>query len=183
MTYLGEAFGFLDRLSELSPQQRLLRAAMAGTSLVFLALIPAAGGRFHPLLSAAIVLLCLLAALVPDTSVALFLVLALVTLWGIAVPETLDGWLLLAALDLVALHVCCLLASYGPTSIVLDRRLLRLWVGRTGLLVAATVLVWGACLLALRALPSGGVWAFTAGLVVLLVWLGVASARLFEAAD
>ena len=45
-------------------------------------------------------------------------------LWAVATPR-LDLWTLLAAADLLALHLACTLASYGPPGLVLDRRLPR----------------------------------------------------------
>ena len=112
-------------------------AGLAG--LLFLGLVVWAGGGYHPLFSLVLAGLVAVVVLVPDSGAPLFLMLGLGGLWAVSVPETLSAWAVLAALDLLVLHLACTLASYGPPQVVLDRALFLLWAGRASLMAAAAV--------------------------------------------
>lgn len=168
----------LARLGLTNRQQGALRAAAGLASLGFLGLVVAAGGPFHPLLSLALVALTLLVVVLPDSSAPMFLVLGLVGLWAISLPSRLDAWTLLAAADLLVLHLACTLAAYGPAQLVLEPRMFRLWARRGAVLAAVTGLTWVcARFLGGLGLPSSGV-AYAAALALLLVWAVLLWARL-----
>jgi hypothetical protein len=167
----------LDRVALSSQQQKLFRAVALVAPCVFLALVPLAGGVFHPVFTAAGVLLAVVVALVPDSHAPLGLVVYLGGLWMIADPG-LDLWTLAAAAALFAGHLACALASYGPPGLVLDRALLARWRGRTTVCLAAAVLVWlAATSLAFLDLPPDAL-AVGAALLVLLGWVGFLTVRL-----
>ncbi len=167
-----------ERLALASGQQLVLRGVVGAASAGMLALVAVAGGGVHVILSVALLLLAALVMLVPDSAAPTFLVLGLGGLWGVYVPETLSAWTLVAAGDLLLLHLACTLASYGPPQLTLDPGMFRLWGGRAAVLLSVTALVWvGARLLGGLGLdPSGLVGA--AALGVLLGWLVYLSVRL-----
>jgi hypothetical protein len=168
----------LDRLSLASRQQVVLRAVpLLGTPL-FVWLTVVLGSPFHPVLTTVLMLLALGSALLPDSSVPLFLVLTLATTWALQVPETLSWGTPLAALLLLATHLSCTLCGYGPPALTLDRRVLAAWAGRALVMTAATAVVWlGTVLLAGLDLPTGPV-PLVAGLVVALGWTAYLGRRL-----
>ena len=168
----------LDQAALSSPQERALRATVLAAALVFLALVPLAGGVFHPLLSGVAVAFAVLAALLPEGNAALGLLLYLCLLWMISVPGHLTGWTLAAAVDLYVLHLACTLLSLGPPGHRPDGVLLALWWRRSVLCVGAAVLVWAAArVVAFLDLPPSGV-AVGLALVLLLGWAALLSARL-----
>jgi hypothetical protein len=138
---LGPA-DLLDQLSLSSPQQRLLRAVVLAAGAGFLLLVPLAGGGGHPVLVVAGVLLALLAALLPGSNAPLALVLFLGAFWLVATPERLGLWTLVAAWDLLVVHVACTLVGHGPPGVTLEHRLLRAWLRRGALCAAAALAVW-----------------------------------------
>ena len=168
----------LDRVALSTPEERALRALVLVTPLVFLALIPAGGGVFHPVFSAVAVGLAVLVALLPEGNAALGLVVYLGVLWFLSAPEPLGGWTLVATVDLYLLHLACTLLSYGPPGHRPDATLLALWSRRSVLCLGAAVLVW----LVARTVdfldlpPSGAVVGLA--LVVLLGWVAVLTVRL-----
>jgi hypothetical protein len=167
-----------ERLSRASRQQVLLRgvAGLAAAQLPLLVVL--AGGVFHPLLTLALMGLVALVLLLPDSDAPTLLVLAFGGLWAISMPATMSVWTLLAAVDLLVLHLACTLASYGPPQLVLERAILVLWAGRGSLLLAVTALVWLAARLlgALDAEPSRLLTA--AAFSLLLGWVAFLFARL-----
>ncbi len=170
MTGLRDPGNLLDRLVLSSRQQLGLRALALGSALGVLALVPAAGGAFHPWFSAAGFVLAVLAALVPESHLPLGLVVYLGGLWLVAVPGGLGVATSAAAVLVGVLHLACTLASYGPPGLTLDRQLLRVWARRAAGCGAAVLLTW----LAARAVASldrsSGAIALGAGLVLLLGW-------------
>lgn len=168
----------LDRLSLASRQQVVLRAVPLLATPLFVWLTVVLGSPFHPLLTAALVLLAAGTALLPDSSVPLFLVLTLATTWALQVPETLSWGTPLAALLLLAIHLACTLCGYGPPALALDRRILAAWAGRALVMASATAVVWvGTALLAGLDPPTGPV-PLVAGLVVALGWTAYLGRRL-----
>ena len=167
-----------ERLGLASRQNVVLRGLSGLAGIQFLVLIVWAGGAYHPLMSLALAGLVVVVLLVPDSGAPLFLVLGLGALWAISVPDTLSAWTLLAALDLLVLHLACTLASYGPPQLVLGRPLFLLWAGRAALMAAVTVLVWlgGEVLGALDPAATGLVTA--AALAMLIGWTVLLMRRL-----
>ncbi|MBC2933913.1 hypothetical protein [Nocardioides sp. zg-1228] len=101
-------------------------------------------------------------ALLPDHAIGV-VPLVLVGGWW-AAHGVVDGRILVVAVLLVAAHVAATLASYGPPTLALDRRLARLWLGR-GLLALVPVLpTWVAVRGLDPALAPSWVWLAT-GLV------------------
>lgn len=170
----------LDRIALSSRQQQVARSVVLLAPLVFLALVTLSGGTFHPLLTVVGVLLAVLAALVPETNAPLGVLVYLAATWAITSVGALDGWTLLAAVDLFALHLAATLASYGPPGLVLDADLLVLWRRRAVVCLAAAGGVWlVARLLAFLELPSSGL-ALGLALLVFLAWLGALTTGLSE---
>jgi hypothetical protein len=178
MSSLQTRAGLLDELVLCSRQQLVLRAVVPLATLVFLALVPLAGGAYHPVLSAGAVLLAVVVALLPESHAALGLLLYLGALWLLAVPDRLEGWSWGGALALGALHLACTLASYGPPGLTLERRFLRLWFRRAVLCLLAALVVWLAARLvgALDRPPTA--WALALGLVVVVAWSALLTVRL-----
>jgi hypothetical protein len=174
--------GLLDRVALSSPQQRLLRATAPLGTVVFLVLLVLAGGEFRPFLGAMAVALGLVVALVPESHAPVGLLVWLGLLWGVSAPGDLDGWLLLATADLLLVHAACTLASYGPPGLTLDGALVRVWVRRGLVCLAAGVAVWAAAVVVrFLALPGSGLL-LGAALLVSLGWVGFMSVR-FARAD
>jgi hypothetical protein len=167
-----------ERIARAGRQQVLLRLLALAAGVAWIPLCLTAGGDFHPLLSIGLVALALNAALVPDSAAPLFTILALGGFWAVYVPETLSVWTLVAAADLVVLHLACTVASYGPPQLVLEPAMLRLWGVRGAVLLAGTTTVWVAArvLARLAVEPSGLLTA--AALAVLLGWVVVLMSRL-----
>lgn len=167
-----------ERLGLASSQHVLLRGVAGLAGIQFLALVVWAGGDYHPLFSLALAGLVAVVVLLPDSGAPLFLVIGLGALWAVSVPETLSAWTLLAALDLLVLHLACTLASYGPPQVVLDRALFALWAGRAALMAAVTALVWlGGRFLGTLDLSATGL--VTAGALGLLIgWTALLMRRL-----
>ena len=85
--------------------------------MVFLWLVVLAGGSLHVVVSTGLLVLAVLAALMPDSSAPLFLVLGLAGRWWVAVPDPWSGWTLAAAVLLLAVHLASTLGSYGPPAL------------------------------------------------------------------
>ncbi len=173
----------LDRVALSSRQQRVARSVALLAPLVFLALVTLSGGTFHPLLTLVGIVLAITVALVPESNAALGLLIYLGVLWGISSSAALDGWTLLATADLLAFHLACTLASYGPPGLVLPADLLALWRRRALVCLAAAGGVWlVARLLDFLALSASGL-VLGAALVVFLVWIGSLTAALTESKE
>jgi hypothetical protein len=178
MSRVSEVFSFLDGLSRLSRQQTLLRVLVAGVPLIAFGLEVQAGASVQTLPVLLVVGFTVISALAPDSHGPLGVLLVLGIYWTISVDEVLSWQVLLIAVLLVVFHVLCLLASYGPPSVVLDPPLLRLWLRRSAVLVAVAVLVWVAARIATGLdLPASG-WLLAAGLLVVLAWTGLLSRKL-----
>jgi len=167
----------LDRLTLSSGQQRGFRAAVLVCALAFLAVVWV-HGEHHPLLTVVGVLVAAQAAGMPETNAPLVLLVYLGLLWLVATPDRLDGWTLLAAALLFAVHLACTLVSHGPAGLRLDPRLLRSWAVRGAICLAAGLLVWlaGRGVAAMQR-PSSGV-VLGAALAVVLAWCGLVALRL-----
>lgn len=178
MSLATQTTSLLDDLSRLSAQQWVFRLVVVPATVTFLVVAGLAGGRQYPALVVAVLLLCAVVVLLPDSGAALGLLMVLLGSWLLLVPEQLGAWTVLAALDLVLLHVGVALASYGPPSTVLEPRMLRLWARRAALLAGVAVAGWLlARLVAGLGLPRSAA-AMATGLAVLLAWTGVLALRL-----
>jgi hypothetical protein len=156
---------------------RLLRLLLPAGTAGFVVVVERAGADFHPLPVTVALLLAVAAAVLPDGAAPLFLVLLLVALWGLTVPEQLGPLTVLAASDLVVIHVAAALAAHGPAGLRVHRGLAVLWGWRILLMAAtaAAVAVVGSLLTGLR---TGATPAVATGLAVVVVWAGFLLARL-----
>jgi hypothetical protein len=96
------------------------------------------------------------AALAPESAASVVLLGVVVAWWGLAFRDLAHPEMVLAALCVLATHVCLTIAAYGPASLPVDRALVLLWV-RRGLLVLVPVplLYVGAVLLQGQPAPPG----------------------------
>ncbi len=178
MSVGNQTTALLDDLSRLSRQQWLLRAVPLPATVAFLVLVSAAGASFRVPAAVAAVLLGVLVTVVPDSGAALGLLAVLVGLWLLAVPEQVDGWTLLAGLDLLVLHLAVTLASYGPPSTTLEPAMLGTWARRALLLACVGAVTWLVARLAAGAGAGPTGWTMAVGLATLLAWTGYLSVRL-----
>ena len=145
----------LDDLSLLSVQQRVLRALVLLGPVLVLVAEAGAGGSAGAGYLVVVLLLTALAAVLPDGSVALVLLVLLGLHWTAAAEDRLSPWLVLAATGFLLVHVGCTLAAYGPVTVALPGTLLRLWAWRAARVLAVTVLVWfGVGLVSLAGAPG-----------------------------
>lgn len=169
---------FLDELSRLTSQQRLLRVLVLALPVVALMLEVRAGATPPFLVTVPFGLFTLMSVLLPDSHAPLAVILILGGYWGMGIGEELSVSLLLVTATLLAFHVTCLLTSYGPASVVLDPSLLGLWLRRFCVALAVALLVW----LTARALteldlPANG-WLLAVALLVLVGWTTLLARRL-----
>src|SRR4051794_3093231 len=132
MSVLSDTTGLLDRIALSSRQQQGLRLVVLASGIGFLALIPAAGGGFHPVLSGAACVLLVISVLIPDSNAPLGLVLYLGGLWAVTVPRTLGVEVLLAAEAVDAVHVGCAVGPVRPAGLALGAPVPALWGRRVG---------------------------------------------------
>lgn len=129
-------------LADLPATQWLLRGGVfAGAVLPVLLSYTAGAPLMRPLL-ALVVVVALVGAFLPASSAPAVASLLAVVWWAIAVPDTLDSVVLLAAASLVVAHVCAVLAGLGPASYDVERRTLLLWLPRALVLWSAAMLAW-----------------------------------------
>lgn len=175
---MARASALLDRAVLAHRQQRVLRAGVLASTVAFLWLVVLAGGSLHVVVSAGLLVLAVLAALMPDSSAPLFLVLGLAGRWWVAVPDAWSGWTLAAAVLLLAVHLASTLGAYGPPALAVPGDLLRTWVGRAAVMLAVTALVWlVAGLFTTLALP-GSVPVLAVALGVVVAWIALLGRRL-----
>jgi hypothetical protein len=167
-----------DLRNRFSRQQLLLRAVPLPATLLLLALVRTSGEQFPLLLVLPALALAVLATALPDSSVGLFLLLDLGVLWAQAVPQRVDGVLLVAMLDVLALHLALTLAAAGPPGAVLPRSLLRTWLLRSLALAGSGLLAWVVARLAAGADLRPTAWAMAGGLALVLAWAAVLTVRL-----
>jgi hypothetical protein len=168
----------LDAIVLSSPSQRAMRAVEVAAPVLFMAMIPVSGGVFHLGFTVVGLLLTLVVALVPQTHAPLGLVLYLAGLWMVSSSGRLDLWTPVAAALLFALHLACMLSSYGPPGLRLDAGLLAVWRRRAVLCLEAAVLVWVvAAVLSLFPLSPSTV-GVGLGLLVVIGWVALLTVRL-----
>lgn len=178
MSWLSDASHFLDALSRLSRQQRLLRASTMLAPAVALGVEVRAGAALHAWVVVLLGGFTLLSVLLPDSHAPLAVTLLVGGYWAMQVGQELSVSLLVVTLALLVFHVSCLLGSYGPPSVVLDAPMLRMWWGRSSVAFAVAVLVWLAGRVAtVLDLPGSG-WVLAAALLVVVGWTALLSRRL-----
>ncbi|KRF11558.1 hypothetical protein ASG90_17715 [Nocardioides sp. Soil797] len=105
----------------------------------------------------------------PDGFAGLGVILLTVAVWVMAPGDDLPVNLLLSAAVLVLVHVCGILASYGPPEMRLGQELLTRWSLRGIALVAGSGLVFGLARIVGSAGPSSVGWGSGVGAAVLLL--------------
>ena len=170
----------LDRLADelrCSTQQLVVRAGVVLAILAFVLTVGVAGDGLPLWGTALLLVLAAGSAYRPDSHAPLALLGASAWAWGGSLPGAVTGWTLLAAVELVAVHVACTLAALGPPQLVLDRAVLRRWGVRAGVLAAGAALVW----LVVRATalldPGTSAAATVAALAALLGWTSLLTRR------
>ena len=162
----------LDELSGLAPQQRLIRLIVLVAPLIAVSAEAQAGATLQRWFVVAVIVSSSVAAVLPDSHTGLLVVLLVGGHWAGASPsgKSQSGWVLVIALALLLFHAGCMLASYAPSSVVLDRALLLLWLRRTTWAAAVAAIVWVVSRVASGLeLPSSGL-VLGAALLVLLGW-------------
>ena len=145
--------------------QLALRSVVVVGALATLGAAVAAGATAPIWVAAALLLLALATAVVPDSSAPALLLLAQAYLW-LLTPSAASPWVLLAALGMVLAHVAAMVAAQGPATMPVDPGAVRRWAGRAGAVALAGVPVWVLVVL-LRHAP-GERLVYLAGLVVLI---------------
>lgn len=178
MSLMTGVTGELERVLRASPQQRLLRGAAGLAAAGFPVLVLLGGGSAHPWGAAFLVLMAVGLTLMPDSGFPLAWMTAATLLWVASMPDPLEVSLLVAAADLVVVHLACTVAAYGPPELTVPAALLRLWLARAALMMSMAALLW----LATRVftaldVPASGV-VFSAGLCLVAVWALVLLRRL-----
>ena len=179
MSRYREARHVLDRAWFASPQQRLARAVVLLSGVLFLVLV-GVSGTFQPLVSGLLLVLLVGVALAPETNAGLAAILLLGLLWLGSGPAGLGVPVLLAALDLLVLHVACTLTAHGPPGAVVATPVLRLWWRRVLVCTLATLLVWLAARGAVTLDLPPGRWLVGVALLLLVGWAAWLATRLAE---
>jgi len=162
----------LDELSRLAPQQRLIRLIVLVAPLIAVSAEAQAGATLQRWFVVAVIASSLVTAVVPDSHTGLLVVLLVGGHWaGASASGTSHtGWVLVIALALLLFHTACTLASYAPSSVVLDRALLLLWLRRNAWAGAVAAIVWVISrVVSGLELPGSGL-VLGAALLVLVAW-------------
>lgn len=162
----------LNDLRTASRSQVALRATMVLALLVFGLLLYSAG-TIADFAFVVLGILGLLTACVPTGPLPAAVLLYCVTAWWTGVPHEVTWETLGAALALLCVHLTCGLAGSVPAQAELPDGILREYAVRLGVVVGATVLVWGAAVLQTRLDLPGGVPAVAIGTGAVALVLGV----------
>lgn len=153
-------------------RSQILQRAVVFLGPVVAVLATGPAGNWPPWwIAGVVVAIAAAAAYDPDSPYGTGAGLVVLGWWAIALEEGLPASILVAAAGLVAAHVAALLASYGPATMPLDAATLRLWLGRTALVLVTVPAAWALAVL-LRGEPEQpGIWLLgaAAALVATLV--------------
>ena len=157
-----------------SPGQWALRAVvLLGPVLALVARGPSLGAP-KPWVVGVVLLLGVGWALTPESFVGCVVLLVVGFSWVSAHEAEVPVGALVAAFGLLAAHLAALVVSYGPSQLPINAGVVRLWIVRGVMLLAAAPVVW-ALARTVDGLPaSGSVW--VAGLVVAVSVVVVATA-------
>jgi hypothetical protein len=169
-----------ERLSGSSRQQLVLRGGIGLGTLGVFVVILLTGGTVSLFWTSLVVLAAVVTMLIPHDFAPLVLLGALAWVWAISVPDLSSPSVILVAALLFGIHVLCALTSYGPPEMVLDTVLLRTWLRRGGLAVAAAAVVWMASWLVSEVDAPGSDWVRVVALGLVLVWTALLTARLLR---
>jgi hypothetical protein len=134
----------LAALRRLAAAQFLARATIVGAAaLALFACAQAAHDRPPSFAVIAIVAAAVLTAIAPDTHAGSAALVVFGWFWVVHVDATASAWLLLAAPALGLFHAATAFVAGTPAHAEVDRATVASWGRRYGLIVAATVAVWG----------------------------------------
>ncbi len=133
----------IDLFIEASPQQWLFRTLAVATPLGAMLATSAANQQLWLVGLAIVTGLAAVSALVPDSDVALIVVIVVVWRWLAAVDSIDTPWLPVAAVCLLGYHSVTALAASIPNGGELERDTTIKWLVQTALIGAMTVGTWG----------------------------------------
>lgn len=102
-----------------------------------------AAGHQNGVVLALIVALAVVAVIYPYTNAGLVTEAVVVLQWLAAVDHTTTPWTMCVASCLFVFHVVVALTALTPVTAALDGAILRRWARRSGVIVLATIGVWG----------------------------------------
>jgi hypothetical protein len=127
----------------ITPQQVMLRAIVFVSPLIVLvAGDQASRSAPNTMFVVFVVLLAAGAAAIPDSNIALILMIVLFLYWSGAVDDTDTVWSLVAGLATLAFHTATAAASIGPARATIDQTTVGRWLLRATAVAGATVAVW-----------------------------------------
>jgi hypothetical protein len=134
----------LAALRRLTPSQFLARVTIVGAALLALLACAQAAHRWPPAFAIVAFLgAAVLTTVVPDTHAGSAALVVFGWVWLVHVDATTSAWLLLAAPALGLFHTSTAFIAGTPAHATLGRVAFERWATRFGLIVAATVAIWG----------------------------------------
>lgn len=127
-----------------SPGQWLARGVVVLAALGTVVVGGVAGAQIHWQLVLLVGAGALATAVQPDSHAGGVTMFVLVMFWWWTVPAATGAMVLVAATAMVALHVAAALAAYGPSTMVTEPDLVRVWVRRGMLLWGVAFAAWAA---------------------------------------
>ncbi len=169
----------VDHLIEASGQQWIFRAVGVATSLAAVLAGSAADDRLWVFGLFLVGLLAVVSALVPDSDVALIVIIIVTWRWLATVDSVDTPWLPVAAVCLLCFHSVTALAASLPTGGAVRRSIIGRWLHHTAVVGALTVGTWSVVLVFERrdAAGNGPLTALALAVVVgaasLIRWRGI----------
>ncbi len=160
----------------LPPGQWVARAAVAVLPVVALLCVRAAGAATPPWLVVVVALVSLYWAAVPESAAGAAVLAVVAVWWGLRLGADVDPFALPAAAALLIAHVAAVVASYGPATMRLDPAVVRLWVRRAATIYLPVPAVYLIAALAEGMSGSTGWW--LAGLTATFSAIAVMSVTL-----
>ena len=120
-------------MAVLPPGQWVARSAVAALPVVALLCVGAAGAATPTWLVVVVALVSLYWAAVPESAAGAAALAVVAVWWGLELGADVDPFALPAAAALLGAHVAAVVASYGPATMRLDPAVVRLWLRRAAL--------------------------------------------------
>lgn len=165
-----------ERLRVLSRGQVVLRVLVLLGPVVAVLAAGLAGDGPPWWYAGVVIVLALGWAAAPEAQVGVGVNLAVLAWWAIGPDDGLRPAVLVAAAALLVAHVAALLTSYGPSAMPVDAALVRRWLGRGLVALAAAPVVWALARLLRDAPVQPRLWVL--GVVAALLTTVVASLSL-----
>lgn len=124
----------IQAMTVLPPGQWAARAAVAALPVVGFLCVRAAGAATPTWLVVVVALVSLYWAAVPESPAGAAALAVVAVWWGLELGADIDPFALLAAAALLVAHVAAVVASYGPATMRLDPAVVRLWLRRAALI-------------------------------------------------